>query len=118
VKKPLKLQNPTQDMKNLLLITTTVENKEDAERIATLLLEHRLIACAQISAPITSIYRWQDEVITATEVVLGVKTLPQHYTKIKELILQEHPYQLPEIIGQETDMVSDAYRNWVKGEVS
>ena len=105
-------------MKTLLLITTTVEHKEDAERIAALLLERRLVACAQISAPITSIYRWQGEVTTATEIILSVKTLPQHYSPIKDLIFQEHPYQLPEIIGQEIHFVSDAYHDWVKEEVS
>lgn len=54
-------------MKTLLLITTTFERKEDAERIAALLLERRLVACAQISPPITSIYRWHEEMATATE---------------------------------------------------
>jgi periplasmic divalent cation tolerance protein len=104
-------------MKTLLLITTTFERKEDAERIATLLLERRLVACAQISAPITSVYRWREEITTATEMTLSLKTIPQHYALVEAVLLQEHPYQTPEIIAQEIPLVSNAYRDWVEQEV-
>ncbi len=105
-------------MKTLLLVTTTVERKEDAERIATLLLERRLVACAQISAPITSIYRWRGQVTIAAELVLSLKTMPHHYALIEEVLLHEHPYETPEIIAQEIPLVSNAYSDWVKQEVS
>ncbi len=105
-------------MNNLLIITTTVENKEDAERLTALLLEQRLVACAQISAPITSIYRWQGKVCTATEYTLALKTLRQHYPIIKEIILREHPYETPEIIAQEITMISESYAHWLQQEVS
>jgi periplasmic divalent cation tolerance protein len=104
-------------MKTLLLITTTVERKEDAERIASLLLEQKLIACAQISAPISSVYRWRGKVITATELVLSLKTMPHHYDLVEEVLLQEHPYETPEIIAQEIPFVGNAYMDWVKQEV-
>jgi periplasmic divalent cation tolerance protein len=105
-------------MNTILLISTTVERKEDAERIANLLLERRLVACAQISAPITSIYRWREKLTTATELLLTMKTLPQHFAAVEEVLLQEHPYQIPEIIGQEIPAVSDSYSRWVQQEVS
>ena len=104
-------------MKTLLLITTTFEHKEDAERIAALLLERRLVACAQISPPITSIYRWREELTTATEMILTMKTLPKHYPRVEEALLREHPYEVPEIIGQEIAFVSDPYYEWVEKEV-
>jgi periplasmic divalent cation tolerance protein len=105
-------------MKTLFLISTTVEQKEDAERIAALLLERRLVACAQISAPITSIYRWQGQVTTATEFILSLKTTSQCVARVKEVLTREHPYQIPEIIGQEIVHVNDAYSAWVDKEVS
>ncbi len=105
-------------MKTLLLVTTTLEHKEDAERIAALLLTRRLIACAQISAPITSIYRWTGAVTTATEWILTLKTLPEHYALLEEVLIREHPYKIPEIVAQNIPYVSDAYREWVEQEVS
>lgn len=44
-------------MIQILETTTTVAKLEDAEGIATSLLEQRLAACVQINGPITSIYR-------------------------------------------------------------
>ena len=88
-------------MKSIILISTTLEKKEDAERIAELLLERRLIACAQISGPITSLYRWQGQKTQSAEFSLSLKTTPLCVEKIKVLLLREHPYDLPEIIVQE-----------------
>ena len=102
----------------ILLITTTVEQMEDAERIAALLLEKRLVACAQISAPITSIYRWRGEVTKATEVVLSLKTLRRHYSEVEQILLQEHPYEIPEIISQEDFFASESYGRWLEGEIA
>jgi periplasmic divalent cation tolerance protein len=105
-------------MEKLVTITTTFERKEDAERIAGLLIDRRLIACGQISAPITSIYKWQGRVVTATEFLLSLKTLAKNYPKVEQLILQEHPYQTPEIVAQEISFVSKAYKDWLSEEVA
>lgn len=105
-------------MKTLFVISTTFEHKKDAQRIGELLLERRLVACAQISAPITSIYRWRGKLTTATEFVLSLKTTKPRFDMVKEVLLQEHPYEIPEIIGQEIPQVSEAYGAWVDGEVA
>ena len=61
-------------MKNIIAIHTTLANIDEARKIATILLDQKLIACAQISSPIESIYRWKDKVETAIEYKLTVKT--------------------------------------------
>jgi periplasmic divalent cation tolerance protein len=104
-------------MKPIVLISTTLENKEDALRIAGLLLDRKLIACAQISGPITSLYRWEGKKTSATEFVLSLKTTPSCAGTAKLLLLHEHPYDLPEIIVQEIDKSSNEYSKWIYGEV-
>lgn len=104
-------------MNTLLLVSTTFSNKEDAERIAQLLLDRRLIACAHISGPITSVYRWEGKVNTTPEFTMSVKTTPQRWQTLQDILIREHPYELPEIVGQEIPHVSDAYYDWVCGEV-
>lgn len=104
-------------MKPIILISTTLENKADAERIAALLLARKLIACAQISGPITSIYRWHEVVTNATEFALSLKTTPECTETVKALLIQEHPYDIPEIMVQEIDHSSNDYAQWVYGEV-
>ena len=104
-------------MKAIIIISTTLEKKDDAERIAGLLLDHKLIACAQISGPITSLYRWKGVTTSATEFSLSVKTTASLTDKVKDILLLEHPYELPEIIVQEIDHSSKEYSRWVYGEV-
>jgi periplasmic divalent cation tolerance protein len=104
-------------MKPIILVSTTLENKEDAERIAGLLLDQKLIACAQISGPITSLYRWEGVTASATEFALTLKTTPPCTETVKAMLRQEHPYDLPEIIVQEIDNSSNEYSKWVYGEV-
>lgn len=102
----------------IVLISTTVEKKADAERLSALLIEKRLVACAQISAPMTSIYRWQGKIVTAEEYLLTVKTRKSLYGEIEQLLKDEHPYETPEILGQEIMAVSESYELWVKGETA
>ncbi len=104
-------------MKPIILVSTTLEKKADAERIAGLLLARKLIACAQISGPITSLFRWNDATTFATEFSLSLKTIPACTEVVKTLIKQEHPYDLPEIIVQEIHDSSNEYCGWVYGEV-
>jgi periplasmic divalent cation tolerance protein len=104
-------------MKTIVLISTTLENKADAERIASLLLNRKLIACAQISGPITSLYKWQGVTTSATEFSLSLKTTTGCTETVKALLCQEHPYELPEVIVQEIDSSSKEYIDWVYGEV-
>ncbi|GAB6191696.1 divalent-cation tolerance protein CutA [Desulfocastanea catecholica] len=104
-------------MQPIILISTTLENKADAERIAVLFLARKLIACAQISGPITSIYRWQEVVTNGTEFALSLKTTPECTETVKALLIKEHPYDIPEIMVQEIDHSSHDYAQWVYGEV-
>jgi len=104
-------------MKSIFLICTTVENKEDAERLAGMLLDRKLIACAQISAPITSLYRWKGVTTSATEYTLSLKTAATCLDSVQALLREHHPYELPEIIIQEIVKGSDEYFQWVLGEV-
>jgi len=104
-------------MKSIVLISTTFDKKEDAERIAGLLLEDRLIACAQISGPITSLYRWQGTTTSTIEFGLSLKTTPLCVEKIKAILHLEHPYDLPEILIQTVDNSSNQYSQWVYEEV-
>ena len=104
-------------MKKIIIISTTLENKADAERIAELLLDRKLIACAQISGPITSLYRWKKVTTSATEFTLSLKTTASCTEKVKTLLYREHPYELPEIIVQEIAHSSTEYSQWIHGEV-
>ncbi|HSL39259.1 MAG TPA: divalent-cation tolerance protein CutA [Desulforhopalus sp.] len=104
-------------METIYLLSTTLEKKDAAHNLAAHLLDQRLIACAQITGPITSLFRWQGEQTTAEEWLLTVKTAPHLAQATKAEISRKHPYEVPEIIGQEVGDVSESYRNWRGEEV-
>lgn len=104
-------------MLTLVIISTTFETKEDAEKTAQLLLDERLIACAQVSGPITSYYRWEGSIANSTEFTLTLKTTSKLCEQIITQLKEYHPYDLPEIVIQSSTQGSVEYVKWVESEV-
>jgi periplasmic divalent cation tolerance protein len=94
-------------------VSTTTGTREVAERIAVELVDLRLAACAQVSGPITSTYRWQGTVENAEEWLCTAKTTRQKVPAIQELLKRLHPYELPELIATPIVGGSEAYLKWV-----
>lgn len=94
------------------IVLTTTGTREDAGRIARALVERRLAACVNVVA-IESVYRWKDEVKSAEEWLLVIKTtasaLDQVYASIKEL----HLYDLPECVVLPIENGSEEYLAWI-----
>ncbi|MBE7215023.1 divalent-cation tolerance protein CutA [Shewanella benthica] len=97
----------------LLLVITTFPSKESAIELAKELVENKLAACIQISAPVTSIYLWQDKVCEEQEYQLQIKCTQACYSALEQTISQQHPYQVPEIIAIPINDGLPEYINWV-----
>jgi periplasmic divalent cation tolerance protein len=104
-------------MKSIIIVSTTLESREEAEKLARLVVDDRLVACAQISGPITSFYRWQGKVESAAEFTLSMKTTIQRLPDLEARLIELHPYDVPEIISSGLDGVNGDYLDWVYGEV-
>ncbi|MBC8208113.1 MAG: divalent-cation tolerance protein CutA [Desulfobulbaceae bacterium] len=100
-----------------ILVQTTFEQKEDAQTLATLLLEKRLIACAQIVGPVTSLYWWKKQIDQAEELILIMKSHQANYARLEQEIIQHHPYETPEIIVMPVVQGSNAYLSWLNNEL-
>lgn len=100
-----------------LLITTTCEHLQDAERLAGMLLERRLAACAHIAQPGKSLYWWQGKICEATEYVVCLKSSEALYPEVEALIKAEHPYQTPEIVATAIVSGSSDYLQWLQDEL-
>ena len=101
-----------------LQVATTTANKSDAERIARVLVERRLAACVQISGPITSTYRWQDTIETASEWLCTIKTTEGNYHRVESTIRELHTYDEPEIIAVPIVAGSPTYLAWLQDQVN
>jgi len=95
------------------LLMNTCPDQKTAEAIATILVEEKLAACINILPGITSIYTWQDQVETAREHLLLIKTRTDRYREIADCIRTNHPYELPEIIAVPIDQGLPEYLQWI-----
>ena len=100
-----------------LLITTTFESRADGEKMATTLLEKRLVACAQITGPVSSHYWWQGKIVSSQEYLLVLKSDDSLYQELEQAILESHPYETPEIIATVITHLSEEYRQWLEKEL-
>lgn len=99
------------------VVLTTVNNKEQAEKLAKAVPEARLAACAQIQA-ITSYYWWEGEIANDAEYLIHFKTDAAKYEKLESTILALHPYDTPKIIQLPLEAGSSKYLEWIQKETS
>ena len=100
-----------------ILVITTCEKKEDAEMLANSVLNKRLGACVQIYSGIHSNYWWKGEIVQDSELIVSIKSCKEKYRELEQLLLGNHPYEVPEIISLRIDEVSAAYLLWMKEEM-
>ena len=100
----------------MLLVLTNLPDHNTAAALAAALVEARLVACANILAPCSSVYRWQGMVETASEVPVLLKTTVARYAELEATIRARHPYELPEIVAVPVERGLDTYLAWVERE--
>lgn len=95
------------------LIVSTCPDTATAGRIAKVLLEQRLAACVNIIPGLTSVYRWQGKIESAQEYLLLIKTATEQYPAVEACIVENHPYELPEVIAIAIDQGLPVYLQWI-----
>jgi periplasmic divalent cation tolerance protein len=96
---------------------TTSEKKEDAEKIASEVMEKRLAACAQVIGPMTSTYWWKDKIEKSEEWLCIMKSRKDLYGALEKAIRKVHPYDVPEILAVPVIAGNQSYLEWLDKEV-
>ena len=97
----------------VLLVLTTLPPEADADAFARAMIEAGLAACVTKMAAATSIYKWQGQVESATEVPLLIKTTADAYPALERWLNDRHPYDLPEVIALPVSRGLPGYLDWV-----
>jgi periplasmic divalent cation tolerance protein len=105
-------------MPDAVVVTTTVDSRAVADRLAWSTVEARLAACAQVTGPIQSTYWWQGAVEQAEEWMLVLKTTEQRYPALEAHLRGAHPYDVPEIICVPVTAGNPAYLSWIAAETA
>lgn len=94
------------------VLLTTTSTRDDAARIAKLLIDEKLAACVQL-LPIQSFYFWQGKTQNEPEVLLLVKTRSNLFEKAITRIKEVHSYNVPEIVALPFSAGFAGYLNWI-----
>jgi periplasmic divalent cation tolerance protein len=106
-------------MEDVTLLYTTWPDAETACAAAEAAVAARLAACVNILAPMTSVYRWEGRIETATETPALFKTAASRADALRALLLARHPYALPAMVALAAGPHSHpAYLDWVAAETA
>lgn len=96
-----------------LVAFMTARDRDEARRIAHILVEERLAACCNIVEGVTSIYRWEGAVEESTEALVIIKTTEERLPDLARRIPELHSYDVPELIALPITGGSAPYLAWL-----
>ena len=105
---------PVKDLQNTyIIVMVTTTNKQEAENIAQNLLKERLIGCANIIGPVSSLFHWSGKIEEAEEYLIFMKSRKDLFEKLTEKVKALHSYEVPEILVLPIVDGSRAYLDWL-----
>ena len=96
-----------------IVVLMTAANRDEASRIAEILVTSGLAACVQILPEMQSVYRWKGEVERSNEVLLLAKTTSEKFDELDRAVREIHSYDTPEIIALPVSAASAPYLKWL-----
>lgn len=96
------------------IVLTTVNSSLNGKAIAKALINNNLAACVNMIANIQSFYKWNNEFYEDNEYLLIIKTTKKLFEKVKDVIIKNHEYELPEVIFLDINKGSEKYLKWIK----
>lgn len=94
------------------MVLVTCGAEQSATELATKIVEKKLASCVQLS-PITSVYAWYGTIEKEPEIRLVMKTTTQRYPDLEAFILDNHDYEVPQIVRVPIEGGLPAYLDWI-----
>ncbi len=100
--------------KDFIIVYVTTADKKQAEKITTTLVEEKLVSCAHIYGPISSVFNWQGKIETAEEFRIIMKSRADLFDELSKRVKAFHSYEVPEIIAVPIVAGSKDYLDWMQ----
>jgi len=104
-------------MRDCIQVTWTAGSIDEARKISRYLVQERYVACAQIVPWIESIYMWDNRLETSQETLVIFKTTLNLFPAVKDIILKNCQYDVPEILATEVVVGHEEYVKWLLDSV-
>lgn len=99
--------------RSFVTVWVSVPRRALALKLSRLAVESGLAACAQISGPMESVYRWQGAIESAKEWRLVFKTRSSLVAELETLVGTNHPYDTPQFVVMPLLGGSAKYLEWL-----
>ena len=98
------------------IIYTTINDEQDARKIANFLIQEQIVACVNIIPNVESIFRWKGRIEEEKEYILIAKTVDENVNKTINRIKEFHNYEIPDIIAIPVVDGNNDYLDYIKRE--
>jgi periplasmic divalent cation tolerance protein len=98
-----------------IIVLTTTDSADLAQRIAVALVDSGNAACVNIVPGVRSIYRWDGNICNEGEHLMIIKTTAENFEQVRSIIRSLHGYQLPEILAIPVSGGDPEYLSWLAG---
>jgi periplasmic divalent cation tolerance protein len=102
---------------DVIVALVTAGSRDEAARLAEMLVGSRLAACVQIMPEMESVYHWKGAVERSAEYLLLIKTTLSNFAELEREVRALHSYETPEIIALPVTAVSSPYLEWLNANV-
>jgi len=100
------------------IVLTTESTLEEANKLGRTLVEERLVACATLLPVVQSIYHWNEQIQSAPETMVLLKTSTDKLEQLEKRLKELHSYRVPEFLVIPVESGSSAYLEWLFGALT
>ena len=100
------------------LIYVTASNRDEALKLARILVESRLVACANVLDGATSLYWWDGKVQEDREAVMIAKTRTDLVDAVILRVKAEHSYACPCVVAMPIAAGNPDFLAWIAAETA
>lgn len=100
----------------LVVVLITTGDEQEAEQVATALLQSRLAACVNMLPGLTSLYWWEGRIDRSQEVLLLAKTRRELVPMLVEVVRGAHSYEVFEAVALPILAGNPEYLRWIVDE--
>lgn len=105
------MDNHSDNKPQILLAYTTFPDENSAQKIIQMLINERVIACANIVSA-KSFFLWQENMCAENETIAFIKTRQENAVLLEKRLLELHPYDIPCVIRTKAEC-NEKYYEWV-----
>ena len=100
------------------MVFMTCEKEEEAQKIASVLLNKKKAACVSIFPKGDSFFWWKGKVEKAREYLIIAKTVSSLLDDLIKLVKEIHNYEVPEVVALPIMGGNEDYLDWLDKELS